>query len=469
MSDEKIYRIHPSIGIARMGRSNEFFVGPEASTLSFVPSSDGKYRDSNGELRRQAQQFRIYEFTYSEGSEVPQAVREITTDEADIKWSVHVVNTKSFQDSEAQRIPIDPDPQTLESNDDDAEAEGEIWGTNVRLASLRRDGFGRLLVLGSLGKTGRLLNSPMDELRNKGWWDDAGDGPVRAWLNFNDDRGEVEVQSAWVVVSLPAYAAPILNTVTLYDLALEHANRATWLPKPATPSFTDDIFPILFRAVDLQWTSKKARRGHASGGGNFLDHVSELADVSSSSQSRRHDIWKKLRSSGGNMPPLRGLSLTSLQYKIMTDWKDGNFRPDWSGMPHFPCFDDIPVQFQPNALDRAALESMCGGSFNPGIEVCKVVDQHATWGAPFRVASEHEQIKPGDLTRDLAVPWQADFKLCGTGWWPASRPNSVSRDGRHFHSWLDMTASELLDKWPDLGFLKRRNTGQVLEDERRLP
>ena len=465
MGERRVYRIHPSVGIARMGTSAEHFIGPEAPTLAFVPDG-GAYRDANGDLKRQAQRFRVYEFTYADGSDVPSAVREITKADADLKWSVYVANEKSFRTSQSQRFPIGRGPVTLETNDSGAEVEGDIWGATVRLASLRRDDYGRLLVLGSGGVTGSLPGASLNGLRSPGWWDDAGDGPVRAWLTFPDGT-EATAEPAWVVVGLPAYAAPVINLVTLYDLAVDHAYRAGLVPGPSNPSFTHDIYPVLRRTMDLQWVSARARAGHARGRpGDFGSSIAALSSAGQASLQARERVWWSLKRNGGRMPILTGLDLTSLQYAMLELWKDGTFREDWADQPTHPAVGSLPAAEQPAALDRGAMDSMVGGSFLPGIEVCEVAGRAATWGAALRVAPT---VTPGDLTRELAVPWQADFVACGTGWWPAGRPVSVRAAGTQYYRWLNMNAQQLLSKWPDLGFLKRHASGEILEEERRVP
>ena len=50
------FEIHPSIGIARVGNSQQHFVGPEPDT-----SPPTQYRDAAGELLRQAARFRVFE------------------------------------------------------------------------------------------------------------------------------------------------------------------------------------------------------------------------------------------------------------------------------------------------------------------------------------------------------------------------------------------------------------------------
>src|SRR5258708_40346757 len=81
-------RIHPWMGIARVGNSDEFFVGPEVPPATAPPP--GGYRDAEGRLKRQAARFRIYGFD-SSGN----VVAELTASNAEIRWSVHVANKKA--------------------------------------------------------------------------------------------------------------------------------------------------------------------------------------------------------------------------------------------------------------------------------------------------------------------------------------------------------------------------------------
>ncbi len=92
MSDQNAivrYAIYPGIGIARVGNSpDEYFIGPEAP--GEVPQPEDGYKDSAGRIKRQAARFRIYGF-----NEAGEAVREITADDAEITWRVHVANRKA--------------------------------------------------------------------------------------------------------------------------------------------------------------------------------------------------------------------------------------------------------------------------------------------------------------------------------------------------------------------------------------
>jgi len=54
-------KIHPSIGIARVGNSrlpDSFYIGPQVVDPAPLPAEN--YRDSTGALKREVAQFRIY-------------------------------------------------------------------------------------------------------------------------------------------------------------------------------------------------------------------------------------------------------------------------------------------------------------------------------------------------------------------------------------------------------------------------
>ncbi|OOV85839.1 hypothetical protein BTA35_0216540, partial [Oceanospirillum linum] len=101
MNNSYIYKIYPSIGIARVGTSEEFYLGPETSAgmpLTWpeaVPAtSEDIFRDQNGDMRRQAARFKIYR--YKEGCE--HEAEEVTLNTPGvhkIEWTVHVANKKS--------------------------------------------------------------------------------------------------------------------------------------------------------------------------------------------------------------------------------------------------------------------------------------------------------------------------------------------------------------------------------------
>jgi len=79
MSDDRIVRarIHPAVGIARVGDSDEYFLGPEVVGQPSEPP--GSYKDGAGRLRRQAARFRVYGYD-ARGA----VVKELTLDDASI-------------------------------------------------------------------------------------------------------------------------------------------------------------------------------------------------------------------------------------------------------------------------------------------------------------------------------------------------------------------------------------------------
>lgn len=91
MSDQDIayVRVHPGIGLARVGNSPDYFIGPEAPGVVPDPG-DGLYKDGNGRIKRQAARFRVY--GYNAAGDV---VKEITSDDATIEWEVRVANKKA--------------------------------------------------------------------------------------------------------------------------------------------------------------------------------------------------------------------------------------------------------------------------------------------------------------------------------------------------------------------------------------
>src|SRR4051812_38901735 len=108
-----VYKIHPSIGVARVGNHRSaFFVGPEspgspgteiAADGSAAPL--GKYK-ADGQIKRQAVRFRVFEYAPdASGKLVP--VREITDREAKISWKVELVNRKAALNHVPDN-PIDP-------------------------------------------------------------------------------------------------------------------------------------------------------------------------------------------------------------------------------------------------------------------------------------------------------------------------------------------------------------------------
>ena len=110
----KSIRIHPGIGIARLGNSDEFYIGPEAPGVVVDPGGSngpgpngGTYRDSGARLKRQAQRYRVYAYDAHE-----KVVAELTSDSEFVKfirWRVHVRNMKAANFALQGPYLFDPD------------------------------------------------------------------------------------------------------------------------------------------------------------------------------------------------------------------------------------------------------------------------------------------------------------------------------------------------------------------------
>src|SRR6266542_62696 len=241
---QREYRIHPSIGIARVGDSpDDYFVGPEVPGLQSSlnkpdapPSPNETYKDKKGRIKRQGARFRIYEYTLND-ARTPTKIREITAADAQIQWEVHLANRKAaapqFPKGNERRnksVPenkliIDAGPQKISGPKQNLKRlqGGFMDAIEVPLGDLLTDSAGRLIVLGGFGKSqsvpaGRIL---MDFANNDGWCDDTSDGPVRATVKLKGASAAVEAESAWVIVAPPDYAPEIENIVTLYDVVLD--------------------------------------------------------------------------------------------------------------------------------------------------------------------------------------------------------------------------------------------------------
>ena len=293
----------------------------------------------------------------------------------------------------------------------------------------------------------------------------------------------------------PSYAPEIESFTTWYDQAFNVAAMA-FSPRLMTnvPSFTRDIYPILKRVVLISWLVEKKRRHHNTGE-NFLNpgRLNRLADKSSVSKPFRQAVFSRLMKPGTfagspekeppapqNMPYLySGLdpdnpsqaefaALTSYQYTMMERWAQGNFEADWNGEPAPVPFDELPLNQQPDALTRAALEGCIGAPFYPGIEVTYMIAQTATYETPFRI---RQTLPPGFLTERMALPWQADFVACGELWWPAQRPVEVVTAAgiQPFSRGIrggDNGYVDMVRWWTELGFIVKKGD-QYVEDERR--
>jgi hypothetical protein len=178
----KQYKIHPAIGIARIGNSAAaWFDGPEVPDLDFTPPPNGEYRDQTPErrIRRQAVRFRIYEYTYEDafGTRL-RSVRQLRPSDVAVQWHVNLANIKSFrQDPGVSNHhipePNDPGVKTVAGANQKQDVQGQVFGQNVQLGTLLTDPEGVLHILGGFGRSASPAGSPI-----QGLYPGSGNDPV---------------------------------------------------------------------------------------------------------------------------------------------------------------------------------------------------------------------------------------------------------------------------------------------------
>ena len=506
--------IYPGIGIARVGNSaNDFYIGPEVTDPPAAPL--GFYRDATGALKREAARFRIYGYN-AQGHVVAELTQSANVE---IAWTVHLANSKAawYQWQIAMDIPdaattvlplrnakvtdragltIDAGPQSISGT---AAAPVTCAGkfsfggvtTDVPLGVLRTDDAGRLLVLGAQGvsasPTGQPIFDPNDGnsfINADGWYDDTCDGTIDAMVAI--DGKSIPVESAWVVTAPPNYGPQLKAVRTLYDLLHDLYIQAGWMPEPGTPSFTDDIYPILHRLTDHQWVNQ-GFAGQFGGGApyNFADPslIARLsakapADQFDPNAEFRRQIFNAFRPpipvSNTPTPPTPGAgnpmqwpwiygdamdraaysdnarqnsSITPTQSAALAAWVAGDFTADWGQTPPPPrAIDDVPLADQPAMLNRAAMDFCLADAFHPGCELTWPMRHMSMYKAPFRFnrrpAGTPEPVYgptldqtqalaadgplhaqgPGDVNRWMGLPWQADTGFCRGGYDTAYDP-----------------------------------------------
>jgi hypothetical protein len=454
------YKIYPAIGIARVGNSpDEFFIGPER--IGEQPNPTGGFKDPQCRVKRQAARFRIF------AQHDDNSIEEITDAEAEITWTVHLVNKKAAHpdrdnSESAANLTIDPGPRTLTGpNQLEKFDTGQINFSGesvvtVPLGEIRSDDDNHLLILGGYGKADSPQGTGISGFwGNDDWYDDVADGPVSATIKLRDTDEEPDVVSAWIITAPPKFAPHQDSVITLYDAVYQVMVDAGLSSAPTSTSYTDDVYPILQRGRDTKWV-ENVGFAHA-----WTDPVT--------SDSLRQIIFSRLTAPGDlvtDMPDLLESDatgrLSSIQYQHMERWKDNNYANDWSGSP------PPQTNVTPDGMTRVALEACVGGAFFPGIEAGgrndseRPITDAANYSESFRL--DHSLVSPGDISYTMALPWQADFYACADNWWPVPRPNEVIRQGDSDYSNWDSDVGSYADmvaKWHSLGFIVEQGNEHV--------
>jgi len=372
------------------------------------------------------------------------------------------------------------------------------------LGSILADDDGNLIFLPGDGNSGTTSTAGVHithYANNEGWFDDTCDGIVQPVIYFDDNNIFSDPSEfAWVIAAPPAYAPQVLNQVTMYDnmydvfvrkLGANSALHSNGQFNPSyRPSYPDEIAPILNRPDIYQYVCI------IPGAGTKPHRLVQKADPASFMET----FFGRIRQRGLNdpdhnasdvgenkptlMPYLAGdnpisnltiskyLGLTETQYFFLSQYSQGVYTPD-----------PLPPLGPGLALDKAALSNCVGGAFSPGIEstwITRSPTIYRTYYLPypspvlpgdlFRIyvrgvgdygplsltwgsSGDYNglALQPGDLTKYMAQPWQADFNECSNQqisngplntygdppndtpgqnvttywWWPAQRPYSV--------------------------------------------
>ena len=606
------YKIHPAIGIARVGNSDDYYQAPR-TTGGLPLEKDGstpvtQFRDSQQRIKRQAVAFSIY--AYDDANPRGRLINLARDGIVEIEWTVYLANKKAawreFRQLEGEdgyasdhpyrnplvtgddrkQLIIDPGPQTVRCvagpyHADFARGKGQpgypqtfpppLKPYNIdTLGELQTNPDGSIFVVGGYGNAGvtkpytlspALLDSLPDAddrpvpaaicakltpiqnnaydneatlrialqpllttaeyttyqsdiiyhalqpridtyANNNYWFDDVSDGPVTATLVLKDGTRVPVDDPAWVLVAPPGYAPQILNMVTLYDTMYDvfvrnlgynpalYANGA-FLPD-YQPNVAAEIQPILDRPAAYRWVAginPQGVRAHNAAqqdpDANFFDYL------------RKPGAYNQ----AGQMPQLAGdnpisnydrrnyLTLTQTQYFLLSQFNNGQVNTD---APADNTGDG-------EKLDRASLENCVGGPFCPGIEMTWICRNPIIYSKPFRLKHKKltgtglslsedlsQGLEPGDVSRYMALPWQADFNECSDQtidnkyiwWWPAQRPYQVytPEDPTTQVYWVrpygdnftyDVT---MVYNWKDLGFIVETPPGSSTYLEvQRLP
>lgn len=481
------YQVFPSIGIARIGNSPSFFIGPErigsrGSEITATGEAEvSNFKDPNFRVKKQAARFHLFQ----RNSPIDNFVPAVLPAGAKIVWTVRVVNRKDgiVRPSGPPGAVIPPstlrptaDPTRASRVIDSGEVSvtgpsapiamlsGSHVGATVKLGELRTDAAGRLLVLGGDGKSASNPPTAIGNFYNNvNWFDDVADGPVEARVEFADGTF-VNATGAWVVSGPPDFAPGAESVVSLYDVIRQLAVDRGWLTNPTTTSFTEDIYPLFRRARSLGFAhGRKSFTGIVTSEPNWAKVSDDFVRLNQKTASeltfrmQQRDIVRKIETL------LSQYNLTTFQEDHLQRWASGIFDDNWIGVP--------AVATMPTAtsLTQAALEGTAGQGFFPGIEGGRILTDPSIYTSPsFDFRIDKAQLTPGDVTALMAVPWQADFLKCGGNWWPSQRPDIAPQADGTLKMWARIGAADatpnhqqLVDHVMQFGMITPRVVGGV--------
>jgi len=496
----KYAAIHPSIGFARIGNSeNEYFLAPEVPYPA--PTPDGHNRDAEQKIKNVEILWEVHVankksawYTNNYPMDIPEA--------APVK-----LRNKNIGTEDRHKLMIDPGLRSIKGNNEKDKPEykfdsGAFMGEKVYLGELQTDEVGRLIFLGGHGVAKSIYsgNFVAGVGNQDGWYDDISDGPVKAYVTIG--KRVVSVKPAWVVTAPVNFAPDFKDVVTLWDCMRDAFVQGTIMDFPKKISFVDDIYPIFQRLSSYSWLNEgfnNAFGHHAPYNFENPDLIDRLSRTDDLFQETRRQIFRRFRDPSATIPiwdkwpwnygdgikeppttsPKQYFSITPTQYKILQKWVDGEFINDWKERNKLfkSELKDFPLSQQPSVLDKTSLDNALGGPFRPGVELTWPMRIVTMYSEPFRVRvrddnnpdqsygpilSPKEALalggplyynSPGDLTRWMSTPWQLDLAACRYAYfgedpylptfWAARAPNQVLTNNQYA---IVMDTSKSLDE-----------------------
>lgn len=226
-----------------------------------------------------------------------------------------------------------------------------------------------------------------------------------------------------------------------------------------------------------------------------------------------------------NTSPEKFLTMSKTQLFFIKQWAKGKFVNECDEWDEGNASCKTPWVDAPTRgidIDRGVLSNLLGGAFCPGGELSWIVNNIAIYSEPFRIKhASYESgalsipapiaaidgsnapnlkagLEPGDMTKYIGIPWQADFHECtfqtvdityegwnstypaSTGdpvqikqvdipWWPAHRPQVVFDASQTQVYWASGIPNnyagdlQMVQAWNDLGFLLMQGDGITRE------
>jgi L-lysine 6-oxidase len=324
------------------------------------------------------------------------------------------------------------------------------------LGTICTDANGCLIVFGAYGAAGGI-----DPLTSYGgsdtWHDDIADGSISCMVEYEVAESETIENRSWLIVGSPDFAPEIVNISTLSDTMFDVAIRAKNL-NPAMhdgtdyvatylPEYNQEILPILERCRAYQWVANvQSMTAFAyptldlsDPATNMLERADFFAyfrapndkSIAQPDQSQgvlfnnpsTFDIPKMPINSGSNSVSnktvVKFLALDETQYFLMEQWSKSLFINDKEAI----------INGTVDVKDQISAGNCVGLPMSPGIEVTWSVQNPAIYAAAYQISvdtssdsglesmrdecdPENASCQPGDLTKRMACPWQADFFQC---------------------------------------------------------